>query len=126
MRVVELQLPVEVAAVTTARSSLDVLRGLVPESALDDARLLVSELVTNSLRHAGATNRAIELMADIEGSTLNVQVRDYGSGFVARPRPSDAPLESGWGLLLVDRLSDRWGAMVDGTTRVWFELHLEG
>jgi anti-sigma regulatory factor (Ser/Thr protein kinase) len=125
MRVLELHLPVETDAVPAARGSLDALRGRVSDSALEDARLMVSELVTNSLRHAGGSNRTIEVVADIEGSTLKVQVRDKGKGFGPRPRRVDASAGSGWGLYLVDQLADRWGANVDGTTCVWFELRLE-
>lgn len=125
MRVLELSLPVESEAVPVARGSLDTLRGRVPEPALDDARLMVSELVTNSLRHAGMANRTIELLADLEGSTLKVQVRDEGQAFRPRPRRDDDPPESGWGLYLVERLADRWGATADGATCVWFELRVK-
>lgn len=122
---VAMQLPVKTEAVPAARSSLDALRGHVPEAALEDARLMVSELVTNSLRHAGRSNPTIELLADIEGSMLKVQVRDQGTGFRPKPRAPDASAQSGWGLFLVEQLADRWGATSDGTTCVWFELQLE-
>lgn len=125
MRVLELRLPVETDAVPAARVSLDALRGRVSESALEDARLMLSELVTNSLRHAGRANRTIEVVADIEGSTLKVQVRDKGRGFRPEPRPVDASVDSGWGLYLVEQLADRWGTTADGATCVWFELGLE-
>lgn len=125
MRVLSLQLPVDTGSVPAARGSLDALRGRLSESALDDARLMVSELVTNSLRHAGRSNRIIELLADIEGSTLKVQVRDQGKGFRPQPRTLDASADSGWGLFLVAELADRWGATADGATCVWFELALE-
>lgn len=125
MRVLELSLIIETEAVPVARGSLDALRGRVPEAALDDARLLVSELVTNSLRHAGMATSRIELLADLEGSTLKVQVRDNGKGFRPRPRRIDDPANSGWGLHLVEQLADRWGATADGTTCVWFELRVD-
>jgi anti-sigma regulatory factor (Ser/Thr protein kinase) len=125
MRVLELQLPLEPESVPAARGSLDALQSRIPHSALEDARLMVSELVTNSLRHAGAANHSIELVADIEGQTLMVQVRDQGKGFRPHPRAPDAPPDSGWGLYLVEQLADRWGATSDGATCVWFELALE-
>ena len=125
MRLVTLLLPVETGAVPAARGSLDALRGRVSESALEDARLMVSELVTNSLRHAGRSNRMIELRADLDGSTLKIEVRDKGKGFQPTPRRVGDAADSGWGLFLVDQLADRWGATTDGTTSVWFELRLE-
>jgi anti-sigma regulatory factor (Ser/Thr protein kinase) len=125
MKVLELRLPVETEAVPVARGSLDALRGRVSDSDLEDARLMVSELVTNSLRHAGRENRIIELQADIEGTTLTVQVCDSGRGFRPQPRQAGAAADSGWGLFLVDQLADRWGATADGSTCVWFELQLE-
>ena len=124
MRVLELRLPLKPESVPAARGSLDALQTRIPHSALEDARLMVSELVTNSLRHAGASNRSIELVADIEGKTLMVQVRDQGKGFRPHRRTPDSPADSGWGLYLVEQLADRWGATSDGTTCVWFELQL--
>jgi anti-sigma regulatory factor (Ser/Thr protein kinase) len=122
---IELALPVETAAVPMARNSLDALRGRLTDTELEDARLMVSELVTNSLRHAAGTG-SIDLRADIEGSRLTVRVRDDGAGFVPTPRrTAEAPAGSGWGLYLVEHLADRWGATVDGTNCVWFELQLD-
>jgi len=125
MRLITLELPVETGAVPAARGSLDALRGRVSEALLEDACLMVSELVTNSLRHAGRSNDSIELVADLDGSTLKVQVRDKGKGFHPTPRRADDAADSGWGLFLVDQLADRWGATADGTTCVWFELRLK-
>ena len=60
-----------------------------------------------------------------EGQRLRVEVTDWGPGFTrgARPsRPADAV--GGWGLVLVERLADRWGVMRNSFTRVWFEIDL--
>jgi hypothetical protein len=85
----------------------------------------VSELVTNSVRHARlATGELIRLNVDWSGTRLRVHVHDGGrrggrlaaSGSI-RPTPA---AESGWGLYLVDRLASRWGLDTDG---YWFELH---
>jgi hypothetical protein len=57
-----------------------------------------------------------------------VEVADAGQGFdhtsPTRPRAvAGSASASGWGLFLVDRIADRWGAVqMDGETRVWFEL----
>jgi anti-sigma regulatory factor (Ser/Thr protein kinase) len=94
----------------------------------ENAELLVSELVTNSVRHAGLPDDAsIEFSVRASQEVLMVEVADAGQGFdhtAPRPRAvADAPETSGWGLFLVDRIADRWGAVqMDGETRVWFEL----
>ena len=95
----------------------------------ENAELLVSELVTNSVRHAGLPEEAsIEFSVRASAEVLMVEVADAGQGFdhttALRPRAvAGMPEPSGWGLFLVDRISDRWGAVeMDGETRVWFEL----
>jgi anti-sigma regulatory factor (Ser/Thr protein kinase) len=111
------------AAVGLARQQLDLIRDRLTDEAFHDARLLVSELITNSLRHATlATGQEIELAMRLDGSTLWVEVRDPGPGFEPRPRSATSSTESGWGLFLVARLADRWGVERDGQNRVWFEL----
>lgn len=99
----------------------------VPARLLGDACLLTSELVTNSIRHAGlrATD-CIHVSARWSGRRLRVDVHDGGrlrgppgeSGAI-RPHPSE---ESGWGLYLVERLASRWGR---SRGRYWFELELD-
>jgi anti-sigma regulatory factor (Ser/Thr protein kinase) len=122
----EVTLPAETSAVAIARESLDPLRSHLSDDQLEDARLMVSELVTNSLRHAKGDTSTIDLRADLEGSRLKVQVRDGGAGFLPKPRrTAETPADSGWGLYLVEQLSDRWGATVDGTNTVWFELRVK-
>jgi anti-sigma regulatory factor (Ser/Thr protein kinase) len=92
---------------------------------MDDVRLLVSELVTNSVRHSGtASGDHVELDVCLDEDTLHVQVADTGSGFEPRTRRSAATKPGGWGLFLVERLSDRWGVARNSLTRVWFEIDL--
>jgi anti-sigma regulatory factor (Ser/Thr protein kinase) len=102
-----------------ARSALRSLSGSLDPELQEDVRLLVSELVTNSLRHTGTAQ--IELEVWHSDHHVKVAVTDQGAGFDlnGRPEPGDA---SGWGLFMVDRLADRWGVDTDGPTRVWFEL----
>ena len=98
----------------------------------ENAELLVSELVTNSVRHAGLPYEAsIEFSVRASPEVLMVEVADAGNGFdsgaPARPRRprvvAGSASASGWGLFLVDQIADRWGAVqMDGETRVWFEL----
>ena len=95
----------------------------------ENAELLVSELVTNSVRHAGLPEEAsIEFSIRASPDVLMVEVADSGQGFdhTSPPRPravAGVPEPSGWGLFLVDRIADRWGAVqMAGDTRVWVEL----
>jgi len=125
VRLLDLHLSPRPRAVPTARHALDQLTGLVSESSLEDARLLVSELVTNSVRHAGlAPSQDVLLQAEIVGTSLHVEVRDEGRGFELPPRQPDAAGNGGWGLFLVAQLAERWGLVDDGATTVWFEIPL--
>ena len=91
----------------------------------DDARLLVSELVGNSVRHAeqpaGATLRISAVAVD---GVVRVDVADRGRGAVRR-READART-GGYGLELVELLAARWGVSHQNGTRVWFELAAPG
>jgi anti-sigma regulatory factor (Ser/Thr protein kinase) len=126
MRVIDLHLSPHPDAVPHARHALDDLTGLASQTSLDDARLLVSELVTNSVRHGQLSmGEDISLRADVEGETLHVEVRDSGGGFELQPGLADADdRDSGWGLFLVGRLADRWGVSADGSSMVWFDIPL--
>ena len=114
--------PEVVAHVRSALERLD-----LPPEALADAQLLVSELVTNGIRHGGlGPEERILLTAERDPSTLRITVRDRtdGNGPLSvagaiRPAPG---AESGWGLFLVDQLSDAWGVERQGGANVWFEL----
>jgi len=90
-----------------------------PVEVNDTAQLLVSELVTNAVLHAGPP---LELRIHLDTKRVLVAVEDASSVY---PHPRD-PAESdsnGRGLLLVDKLSTSWGwHRVDGGKRVWFEL----
>jgi len=86
-----------------------------------DAALLVSELVTNSVQHAGQPPGApVHIRAAAVDGVVRVEVHDHGRGPV-RPR-APGPRHGGFGLHLVDRLAARWGVSHDDGTRVWFEL----
>jgi serine phosphatase RsbU (regulator of sigma subunit)/anti-sigma regulatory factor (Ser/Thr protein kinase) len=114
-------------APSAARAALDGLHEdrLEPDHA-HSARLLVSEVVTNSVRHAGATpDDWIGFDVELSPELVRVQVTDHGPGF--HPAPARAALDQpdGRGLFLVSELADRWGTEEDGR-RVWFELDRRG
>lgn len=120
---VERRLPATPEAASVARHALDDLGDAVPDARLRDLRLLVSEVVTNAVRHANlAAGDAIELVVELNRRTLRVEVHDPGGGFVPSAPAPDPTRPSGWGLYLVAELADRWGVDSDETTLVWFEF----
>jgi anti-sigma regulatory factor (Ser/Thr protein kinase) len=119
----EHRLAVSPEAAAHARRALDGLATAMPAARLHDVRLLVSELVTNAVRHANlAAEDVILLVIDYADRRLRVEVEDPGSGFALSEPSPDPTRPSGWGLYLVAQLADRWGVDSDGRTLVWFEL----
>jgi len=105
----------------------DELSRAVPVRVLEDATLLVSELVTNAVRHAPQEGTPeVELRLERGPERVRVVVSDAGAGFVAAPRLPTASESSGWGLYLVDRIADRWGVISKDRNEVWFEIDLDG
>jgi integral membrane sensor domain MASE1/anti-sigma regulatory factor (Ser/Thr protein kinase) len=110
-----------------ARTALSPLMGALTTQVYSDLRLLVSELVTNSVRHARLRpGDRIRLQVELSDRVLRVEVSDPGEGFGANI-PEPAPREpGGWGLFLTEQLADRWGVDRDaGWTTVWLERDLD-
>jgi two-component sensor histidine kinase len=104
--------PESVAAARRAFADID---GL-PAHRDSDLSLVISELVTNAIRHAGlGSDDEIEIYADFRGEGVRVTVRDGGRGFLRGARST----EGGWGLEIVEQLADDWG-LEKGA--VWFEM----
>jgi anti-sigma regulatory factor (Ser/Thr protein kinase) len=83
--------------------------------------LLVSELVTNAVRHTRA--RDITMLLEAHTSVVRVEVEDAGTGFTPRTAQPDPERPDGRGLYLVDELASRWGVRRAGVrNRVWFEI----
>ena len=102
-----------------ARRELSRLRADIDPPLAETLRLLVTELVSNAVRHAGAENVSLKVL--VARQAVFTEVTDNGPGF-APPEP-DAARPNHWGLFLVRRLADRWGVVRDGkSTKVWFEL----
>ena len=120
----ELELPRELESAAAARHAVGGLGEELSEDLLGDVRLLVSELVTNALRHARIGDEDhIKLIVRVGDHAVHVEVCDPGQGFDPEPIPEDPENAEGWGLYLVATLSDRWGVERSGnSTRVWFEL----
>jgi anti-sigma regulatory factor (Ser/Thr protein kinase) len=86
-----------------------------------DLRLVISEVITNAVRHGGSGDVIVGVMA--KQDYLCVQVTDTGAGFAPRPRAFEPDDDGGFGLFLVERLTRRWGlTREDSNTRVWFEF----
>ena len=91
----------------------------------DHVLVMVSELVTNSVLHGGASEQdQIELSLAWRPDCLRVEVLDKGPGFGASL--ADPDRQGGWGLQLVERMADRWGVIRTDATVVWFEMLLAG
>ena len=93
-------------------------------AAAEDVLLVVSELVTNGVRHVETHDGdLVELRVKVEARTVRVEVRDPGRDF-RPPRAVEPPPEAlgGRGLLIVDRVAARWGVTPGPRTVVWFEL----
>jgi anti-sigma regulatory factor (Ser/Thr protein kinase) len=87
----------------------------------NDLLILVTELVTNAVRHAGLEpHDRIELRLTARNGVVRAEVRDPGPGFVPVEREPGAG--GGFGLMLLRTLSDRWGISAAGPTCVWFEI----
>ncbi len=121
---IDLRLVPEPEVVTTARYALDRLANLLPPEKLEDLRLVVSELVTNSILHAGLSpDDQISLTVTVADGAVRGSVCDPGPGFRMPSEPSPrSDLSGGWGLLVVEAISDRWGVEGHGHACVWFEI----
>ena len=111
-----------------ARAALSPMAEALPTQVYLDACLLVSELVTNSVRHARLRpHDPIRLQVRVSDRLLRVEVSDPGEGFGANvPEPVAARGPGGWGLFLTERLADRWGVdRESGWTTVWLEVDLQ-
>jgi two-component sensor histidine kinase len=85
--------------------------------------LLVSELVTNAVKHGRAgRDRPVRVKLNSSDEQVHVEVIDNGPGFEPRGGRRINPIEQGFGLTLVEEISDRWGVEVGDETRVWFEI----
>jgi serine/threonine-protein kinase RsbW len=122
----EVPIPVALSAPAVARGLVArCLDGRVPTLVLENAQLLVSELVTNSVRHSGAgEGDDVVVRVHVWRDMCRLEVEDPGGDGVIAPRPPGPVDGSGMGLNLVQMLSERWGVVraAGGPTRVWAQL----
>jgi anti-sigma regulatory factor (Ser/Thr protein kinase) len=116
-----LDLPRTPEAAFLARRALADLEGKIDPSVLPDVRLLVSELITNSVKYGGDGPVRLEVTA--EDDRVRAEIIDQGVGFTPVKRNDDLDKVGGWGLHLVQELTTEWGTY-EGSTHVWFEIDL--
>jgi len=121
----EISLPLDARAPGAARVVVECLRGRLAPGVLEDVRLVVSELVTNSVRHSGAPGGAlVELLVELNATVVRVEVADPGASGVVAAHTPDVERGGGFGLNLVTTLAERWAVerVIGSETRVWAEL----
>jgi signal transduction histidine kinase len=115
-----LRLTANQGAPAEARSALRYLHPEIPVELMQVVLLLTSELVANSVRHAGT--RLVAVHCEALPQHVRIEVTDDGPGFLPEPRAPDRVSPGGWGLHLVDELSSRWGVVDGRGVQVWFEI----
>ena len=116
-----LELPRTPEAPSMARAAVSDLGERLDDERLADVRLLVSELVSNGVKYGGDGPVRLELRE--RDGVLRTEIVDSGDGFRPKARDGDLHRPGGWGLHLVEHLTDRWGTH-EGSTHVWFEIDL--
>jgi PAS domain S-box-containing protein len=105
-----------------ARRAIERLSAELDSTVVEQLKLLATELVTNSCRHAAERGDPIGLVLAVDDGVVRLSVTDTGPGFSApnaEPSPDD---ENGRGLFIVEAMADRWGVDSSEGSRVWLEL----
>jgi two-component sensor histidine kinase len=122
------RLPSSPEAPRLARDALEqALTGYLTPESLYDAKLMVTELVTNSLRHAGLGREdylRLSVHVDTSASVARIEIADPGPGFFPDRYTSSLTSPGGRGLEIVRSLSLRWGVERQRWNAVWFEIPL--
>lgn len=122
---VEAVLPLDVQAPSAARFVVaDFLRARLPARLVETAQLIISELVSNSLRHnAAPQDQAVVIRVALDRGTWRLEVEDPGGGGVLAPDP-DRAAAGRLGMNLVQSLSECWGVehAAERGTRAWAYL----
>ena len=119
----EHRLPHDRNSARLARSmASDAVADSLQPSERDNFVLMVSELVSNAIRHAPPRpDGRIVLKLDVDDATARAAVIDGGLRFDFEQATFD-PKTPHFGLTLVDRLANRWGLSLEGEKAVWFEM----
>jgi anti-sigma regulatory factor (Ser/Thr protein kinase) len=116
--------PADPDSIPAARRYVGELLDQVPVSSCQTAAVLVSELVTNVVRHTGGIDFVVQVEVFPDEGRLWIGVTDTDIRLPVLRNPS-ITAEHGRGIQLVSTLADRWGARRRRSTTektVWFEL----
>jgi anti-sigma regulatory factor (Ser/Thr protein kinase) len=121
---IDIRVPAEVAAPAIVRRGVAALGPYAEDPLMGDLLLLVSELVTNSIRHGDLGEEDwIHVRVAVDEAGACLEVCDSGVGFTpSAPRRRGPDELGGRGLFLVDRIAARWGVESGRRTRVWAEI----
>ena len=120
-----ISLPSDASAAAVARQFVEDNRDHIRPDLIEDAQVLVSEVVTNAVLHG---RPQITLLVRVDQPSIGVAVADSGDNLPAKPQGAPPPSQpSGRGLMIVDALASAWGVTphpdpLPGKI-VWFELH---
>jgi anti-sigma regulatory factor (Ser/Thr protein kinase) len=115
MRRWQIMLPKDAPAVRTARDAVERWLKDAPSRSRDDARSVVTELVSNAVRYG---RPPIRLTLEQQEDGVRIDVTDAGPQRSTSTKPNR---RERWGLRIVDALSDTWG-IVEGSSHVWSKL----
>ena len=117
----DVEIPNTTKAPWHARRAVEELGDAIDPTVRPDVMLLVSELVTNSVKY-GSEGEAVRLQIEAPApKKVRVEVVNQGASFEPKARDKPVTDVGGWGLHLVEELTDRWGVH-EGSTHVWFEI----
>lgn len=104
----------------SARRAVEQFSHGIDPDLVPDVKLLVSELITNSVKYGGDGEVHLQMQSE-HPRHIRVEVVDQGAGFIPVARDRPVTDVGGWGLHLVETLANRWGVH-EGSTHVWFEI----
>ncbi len=121
---VVIALPADASAASIARQFVEDNRDHIRPDLVEDAQLLVTEVVTNAVLHGRGE---ITLMVRVDAPRIGVAVADSGEDLPVKSRGTPSPSQpSGRGLMIVDALASVWGVTPNPDPSpgkiVWFEL----
>jgi len=122
----EVMLPATSAAPGLAREALD---DVIPPPELavrnEDAKLVISELVTNAVKYGeGKARSPIKMVIEADEIRVRVQVDQTlaAVGLHAVKADPTGGRIGGWGLSIAEALADSWGFEPGPPGQVWFEF----
>src|SRR5919197_46776 len=115
--------PATPLAVGAARRTVEVMPLMLDVARLDELRLLISEVVTNAILHGRVdSDDTVEMRTEITADSVRVEVEDRGRGFDPQPEPHPRDV-GGLGMVILNRMSRRWGVDRNLEFVVWFETN---